>query len=320
MKHTCKTATLLLLACLLTAPIAASSPRLPETTLPPTKASRKCAKGVTLKRSRITRRSSPTRPTLYQANNQAGVALDLLGQYEEARKHFDKAIAAAPDAEAKSRATRNMAMSYAFSRDCAGAAKYQGLLVDEAITAGKMTDAAGIANELARACLESGDVDRAADWYKKGYDAAMKAAGADARPEGPVGLPVGTCAGTRRSARGNAAEAQKHVAAAKAVLDKGTNAEQTPFFWLLTGYVAFYGGDYKTAVADFGKANQEDPFNVSHDRAGLRETGRYGEGVGGLQEGADQQRAQRDERLCATDRDGRKQTRGKRQCQVRSAK
>src|SRR5262245_24501181 len=37
-------------------------------------------------------------PDSYQANNQAGVALDLLGQYPEARKHFEKAIAVATDA------------------------------------------------------------------------------------------------------------------------------------------------------------------------------------------------------------------------------
>ena len=28
----------------------------------------------------------------------------------------------------------------------------------------------------------------------------------------------------------------------------------------LTGYVAFYGSDYKTAITELGKASQEDPF------------------------------------------------------------
>jgi tetratricopeptide (TPR) repeat protein len=36
--------------------------------------------------------------------------------------------------------------------------------------------------------------------------------------------------------------------------------QQAVFFPYLTGYVAFYGGDYKTALADFLKANQSDPF------------------------------------------------------------
>jgi tetratricopeptide (TPR) repeat protein len=60
--------------------------------------------------------------------------------------------------------------------------------------------------------------------------------------------------------RGDQAEAQKHVAAAKAILDKGTNPEQAPFFPYLTGYVPFYAGDYKTALAELSKANPNDPF------------------------------------------------------------
>jgi predicted Zn-dependent protease len=60
--------------------------------------------------------------------------------------------------------------------------------------------------------------------------------------------------------RVNQAEAQKHVAAAKAVLDKGTNPEQQPFFPYLQGYVAFYAGDYKAALEDLLKANQDNLF------------------------------------------------------------
>ena len=36
--------------------------------------------------------------------------------------------------------------------------------------------------------------------------------------------------------------------------------DQVQFFPYLTGYVAFYGGDYKTAITDLEKASQEDPF------------------------------------------------------------
>jgi tetratricopeptide (TPR) repeat protein len=44
------------------------------------------------------------------------------------------------------------------------------------------------------------------------------------------------------------------------VLDKGTNPEQAPFLPYLQGYVAFYAGDYKTALDALLKANQNDPF------------------------------------------------------------
>jgi tetratricopeptide (TPR) repeat protein len=60
--------------------------------------------------------------------------------------------------------------------------------------------------------------------------------------------------------RGNEREAESHVTAAKAILDKGTNAEQAQFLPYLQGYVAYYGGDYKTALDELLKANQSDPF------------------------------------------------------------
>ncbi len=261
MKLCCKTTTTLLLVYALAVSVAAQQSA-PGSTPPLDEGQQKLRDGRHAEALAFYKKMLADSPNSYHANNQAGVALDLLGQYEEARKHFEKAIASAPDAEAKSRATRNMAMSYAFSRDCAGAAKYQGPLVDEAIKAGKMADAGGVANELARVCLESGDVDRASEWYKKGYEAALKEQGLTAAQKDLWEFRWEHAQARLAARRGNAAEAQKHVAAAKAILDKGTNPEQAPFFPYLTGYVAFYGGDFKTAVADFGKANQDDPFIV----------------------------------------------------------
>src|SRR5256884_4773631 len=66
--------------------------------------------------------------------------------------------------------------------------------------------------------------------------------------------------------RGDQAEAQKHVAAAKAILDKGTIPEQAQFFPYLKGYVAFYAGDYKAALEGLNQANQNDPFIQSYEK------------------------------------------------------
>ena len=60
--------------------------------------------------------------------------------------------------------------------------------------------------------------------------------------------------------RGNQAEAQKHVVAAKNFLAPGTDPEQTQFLTYLQGYVAFYAGEYKAALQELLKANQNDPF------------------------------------------------------------
>ena len=58
-------------------------------------------------------------------------------------------------------------------------------------------------------------------------------------------------------------EAEKHVSAAKVALDKTNNPDQARFYPYLTGYVAFYGGDYKTAIAELRQADQRDPFILS---------------------------------------------------------
>ena len=60
--------------------------------------------------------------------------------------------------------------------------------------------------------------------------------------------------------RGQRGEAQKQVAAAKTALEKANNPDQAQFFPYLTGYVAFYIGDYKTAITELHKASQDDPF------------------------------------------------------------
>lgn len=75
-----------------------------------------------------------------------------------------------------------------------------------------------------------------------------------------MGVPVENAQARIAARRGNKAEALQHTAAAKAVLDKGTNPSQEIFYPYLTGYVAFYSGDYQTALSELQKANGNDPF------------------------------------------------------------
>jgi len=196
------------------------------------------------------------------ANMQAGVVLDLLGRYAEARKRFALAIDDAPSNTEKDRATRAMAMSYAFERNCDGAAKYAGPLYERNLASGAFFDAGEVANELARVCLESNNVDQAAAWYKRGYDAGLKELDLKAERRDLWEFRWEHAQARLAARRGQAGEARKHVAAAKAVLDKGTNPEQAQFFPYLAGYVAFYTGDLQTAAAELQKANQNDPFIV----------------------------------------------------------
>jgi len=198
-------------------------------------------------------------PDLYEAHLESGIALDLKGNYAEARQHLTKAVELAP-AAAKQQALRSMAFSYAFEGNASEAAKFEQQVFDARMFAHDFIGAAETANELARIYLESGDPTNAYKWYQTGYETAQhKPDLSDADKN--LWLFRWEHAQARIAARtGKADEARQHVAAAKSALDKANNPDQARFFPYLTGYVAFYTGDYKTALADLQKADQRDPL------------------------------------------------------------
>ncbi len=198
-------------------------------------------------------------PNLYEAHAAAGVALDLKGEYDQARQHLAKAIEVAPP-ELKVQALRSMAISYAFERKATDAAKYEQQAFDSQMAAQNFTAAAEIANELARIYLESGDLDNAYQWYQKGHETAFKKPNMPANEKDLWDFRWEHAQARIAAHRGQKPEAQKHVAAAKAILDKGAIPEQTRFFPYLAGYVALYAGENKNAIADLQQADQRDPF------------------------------------------------------------
>jgi tetratricopeptide (TPR) repeat protein len=209
------------------------------------------------------RQAAEKAPDAVSPRIQAGVVLDLQGKYAEARRDLQRAIDISKAPEDKARAQRSMAMSYAFEGNCAGAAKYEAPLYEGYLGAKDFFNAGEIANELARVCLESGSLDEAAAWYKKGHDAGVQEAGITPARKDLWEFRQEHALARLAARRGQQAEAQKHVVAAKAAFDRGTNPEQAPFVPYLVGYVAFYGGDYKTALAELQKGNQNDPFILS---------------------------------------------------------
>ncbi|MGC1450037.1 MAG: tetratricopeptide repeat protein [Candidatus Sulfotelmatobacter sp.] len=198
-------------------------------------------------------------PNLYEAHLAMGIALDLQGNYAEARVHFAKAIEVAP-ADSKTQALRAMAVSYAFESNADKAAEPETQVFNTRLANSDWVGAAETCNELARIYLESGDPDHAYKWYKMGYETiAHKPALTDADKN--LWLFRWESAQARIAARrGQANEAQPHVVAAKAALDKANNPDQARFYPYLTGYVAFYAADYKTAIAELQKADQHDPL------------------------------------------------------------
>lgn len=195
----------------------------------------------------------------YDAHLQSGIALDLKGNYPTAREHLKKAIDVAP-ADQKNRALRTMAVSYAFESNSAEAEKYEKPAFDNLLAKSDFEAAAGVANELARIKLESGDLDGAAQWYKIGYDTAMRKSDMIDADKNLWAFRLAHAQARIAARRGLRDDAQKQVAAARAALDKANNPDQAVFFPYLTGYVAFYSGDYKIAINELTKASQEDPF------------------------------------------------------------
>lgn len=197
-----------------------------------------------------------------QAQVAAGVVLDLMGRSAEARQHFTKAIETAATPQAKASVQRRMAMSYAFEGDCQGSARFAQQVFDYQVSQKNFFQQGEIANELARVCLEAGDVNTAEKWYKTGYEMGLK------EPDiTPVRVALWKFrwehAQARMAARRNQKDAAwKHVAAAKAILDENPEMakDQMIYYPYLRGYVAFYTGDYNTALTEFQQANQDDAF------------------------------------------------------------
>ena len=202
-------------------------------------------------------------PRFVDAHVATAVALDLEGQYPAARAHLEQAIAIAPNDSVKARALRTMAVSYAFTRNADDAAKYERQVIDAAVARQDWLAAADVDNELARIYLESGDIDNAYKVYRAGHETALKKTDLKAADRDLWDFRWEHAQARIAARRGQRDVAMQHVAAAKAILDRGTNPDQVRFYPYLTGYVALYLGDYKTAITELQKADQKDPFILS---------------------------------------------------------
>ncbi|HUO24223.1 MAG TPA: tetratricopeptide repeat protein [Candidatus Aquilonibacter sp.] len=198
-------------------------------------------------------------PQSYELHLAWGIALDLKGEYASARYHLSQALDSAP-IEARTRVLQATAISYAFEGKSDEAARFEAQIFSVRSGNSDFNGAAETADEAGRVCLESGDPACAAKWYKVGYDTALqnpKLSDADKS----LWLFRWENAQARIAARaGQPEDAQKHIAAAKLALDKANNPGQLRFYPYLTGYVAFYTGDYKTAITDLQKGDQRDPM------------------------------------------------------------
>jgi tetratricopeptide (TPR) repeat protein len=201
-----------------------------------------------------------------------GSRLDQEGRSKEAKAAFQKAIDNATTPAAKSEAQRQMAISYAFDGDCKNAVKYEEMVI--AYWQSQEKEAPGsafyqqgeVANQAARICIDSDDLTEAERMYRRGRELGLKEPKIVAGRKDLWEFRTEHALARIAARKGNKDEAQKHVAAAKKVLeqmasvDASLHQQQQTYVPYLTGYVALYTGDLQTALADLQKATTTDPF------------------------------------------------------------
>jgi tetratricopeptide (TPR) repeat protein len=202
-------------------------------------------------------------PASFEAHLGLGRILIVDGRIAEGRQHLDKALAAASENQ-RNPALSTLAISYVFEGNGAAAAKFYQQVFESQLKASAMSPAANTANALARALLETGDLDGAEKWYRTGYETAAKIENAPPEQKDLWEMRWRHAQGRIAARRKQFDAARDHLAAVEALVAKGTLPDgQRSFAPQLAGYIAFYQGNYDEAIAALAKADQRDPFVLS---------------------------------------------------------
>jgi tetratricopeptide (TPR) repeat protein len=214
-------------------------------------------------------------PKSFDARLLLGRVLDLQGRHPAARTQFEEAVKLGTDEE-RNVALIALGISYAFESKADEAARYYQRAFDAEVQADDRGAAAGLANGVGRIYLESGNLQKAEQWYRTGFETSKKIPGLSAQQAALWEMRWHNALGRIEARRGNRVEAGKHADAAKALLDKGGNDNQRVFYPYLLGYIAFFSKDYKTAIDELMKGDQNDPFVLgmiaqAHQRLGEKD-------------------------------------------------
>jgi Flp pilus assembly protein TadD len=190
-----------------------------------------------------------------------------------------------------------MAMSYAFDGDCANTVKYEEMVIgywvtrEQAEPQNAFYQEGEMANEGARVCIDAGDLSTAERMYRRGSELGLKEPEPKTHPQSLWDFRLAHALGRIAARRGDKAEAQRQIAAARKILDgdSAMAAQQERFFPYLVGYVALYTDDLATAETELAKAvslrgNERDPFlrcllAMTYEKMGRQEEARaaYGQ-------------------------------------------
>ena len=208
----------------------------------------------------VYRADAEASPKSVAANNGAGVVLDLMGRYTEAQQYFAKAIKASRTPLDRALAQRAMAIAHGFAGDCKGAEKFEAGAFEFYLGTSDFYNAGEVADELGRLCIDAGDLNRASEWYRKVYDTGLDEPNIAQDRKDLWSFRLAHAKARIAARRGKPEEALKYVREARAILDRGRNPDQEQYFPYLSGYVAFYAGEYSAALATLQRASATDPF------------------------------------------------------------
>jgi tetratricopeptide (TPR) repeat protein len=212
-------------------------------------------------------------PTPTQLKTREATRLDSQGRHAEARAIFRLLIDSAATPRERAAAQRRMAMSYGFEGNCAKAIEYEEMVIDYWKTReaeepqNAFYQQGEMANEAARVCIDAGDLESAERMYRRGSELGNKEPQPRTHPASLWDYRLHHALARIAARRGNKAEAEWHVAAARRTLDADTAMarQQERFYPYLTGYVALYTSDLARAESELMRAleieqNQRDPF------------------------------------------------------------
>ncbi len=199
--------------------------------------------------------------------------LDVQGQHAAARAIFQALIDGAATPAARAVAQRRMAISHAFEGHCSETVRYEEMVIEywktreQAEPQNAFYQEGEMANEAARICIDVGQLDLAERLYRRGSELGLKEPEPRTHPKALWDFRLAHALGRLSARRGNAAEAKRHVADARRILDADSAmaAQQERFYPYLVGYVALYTNDLATAETELNKAlalqgNASDPF------------------------------------------------------------
>ena len=212
--------------------------------------------------------STPRSDSLRQAQR-----LDTDGQHSQARTTFQALIDNAATPAERAAAQRRMALSHAYDGNCVKAIEYEELVIAYWVTRREAEpqnahyQEGEMANEAARICIDAGALDEAERMYRRGSELGNREPEPRTHPKSLWDYRLAHALARLAARRGNAAEARRHVADARRILDsdRAMAEGQEQYYPYLLGYVALYTNDLAKAEAELTKSIAglpDDPFQV----------------------------------------------------------